>query len=544
VVYLVTMITLRSSECEQDCFKRHYRHARSFKRKIFKKVIGEQSTKLFRDIYYTTNIQQKIKKYTDLKSNLSAQFQLLQPNACFYKQLLQDVFSTIHESALAKPAMLDFCLQLYANNNTLADIRNFADKYRPEDSVNWYTKESFVYRCVNQTLRSGDIDKCYSLRFYIANLRAQLYGLKYQQEKVMEKAGMTILYRGIRQSEEELDILRSLVGRVVGVKSFMSTSRNKEIALTYASPSDWQAENSRPLLIEIYVDLSSPAVIAADITVMSNFDEECEVLFNIGSTFRVDMLTFDTSTDSWLCRFTAVNENIAHTQEFRTIPLNISLSQLISYGIDEGNSNKKIKYEHGDATRLDTPSNNQQKLTWLAYDLIDWAYLRHIDCIIQWQQNDINKLMDTCERTLEIYAQVDVKDSLYDLQIASCLNNAGYINLSRGEHVQIINLFKASLNIREKYLPLDDILLAQSYRNLGLAHVHICDYPNAFEFHKRALSINQHASLAAQWSTVTTLRNMGDLCHRLTDYTEAIEHYSKAIDTYYKCLNFYNSTNS
>ncbi|CAF4309165.1 unnamed protein product, partial [Rotaria sordida] len=75
----------------------------------------------------------------------------------------------------------------------------------------------------------------------------------------------------------------------------MSTSRNKDIASTYASPSDWQADNSRSLLLEIYVDLSSPAIIAADIAGMSNFDEENEVLFDIGSTFRVDMLTFDIS---------------------------------------------------------------------------------------------------------------------------------------------------------------------------------------------------------------------------------------------------------
>ncbi|CAF1091260.1 unnamed protein product, partial [Didymodactylos carnosus] len=385
--------------------------------KNLEKTISEHSTNFAR--------------YDDSKSNLSVQFQLLQPNGHCYEQLLHAVFSTIHESALAKLSMLDFWLQLYANNNTLADIRNFAENYRAKDSVYWYTKESFVYRCVNETLRSGDIDRCYSLRFYIANLSAQLHALKYQQQKTMEKAGMTILYRGIRQSDEELDILQSLVGTVVAVKSFMSTSRNKNIALAYASPSDWQAEDSRPLLLEIHVDLNSPSIIAADITRVSNFDEEEEVLFNIGNTFRVEMLTFDTSDNVWLCHLKATNENLARMQEFQTIPFNACICQLILYESDIVCSNETIRHEQSDTTSSNFKSllNDRRKLSWLAYRPIELAYIRHIDCIIQWQQADINKLLNTYEHVLKIYAQVDIQDSFDDLQIASCMNNVGYINL-------------------------------------------------------------------------------------------------------------------
>jgi hypothetical protein len=533
------MINLRSCASEQKYFERGCRQVRSPRPKSFKKSISKQSTNLFRNFYFATNICEEITKYANPKSDLSIQFQLLQPNTHCYEQLLQAVFSTIHESALAKPAMLDFCLQLYVNNNTLADIRNFAENYQAEDSIHWYTKESFVYRCVNQTLRSGDIDKCHSLRFYIADLSAQLHALKCQQQKTMETAGITVLYRGTRLSDEELNILQSLVGRVVAVKYFMSTSRNKDIALTYASPSDGQAENSRPVLLEIHVDLSSPAIIAADITRMSNFNEEYEVLFHIGSTFRVEMLTFDAVKDMWFCQFTAINENLTHIQGFRTIPFNMSLCKLMSYENDLVYSNETMSHELGDATKLKFLPNGQQKSSWLVYKLIDWAFIRHIGCIIQWQQNDIDKLLNTGERTLEIYAQVDVEDSSDDLQIASCMNDVSYVNLLCGKHMQFINLFKDSLNRREKYLPPDHILLAQSYRNLGLAYANLCDYRTAFELHERALRVNHHASIAAQWSTVTTLRNMGHLYHRSGNHTGAMEYYSKAIETYYKCLNFF-----
>ncbi|CAF4123771.1 unnamed protein product, partial [Rotaria sordida] len=272
------MIILHSCKRTQNYLKRHSRPALASRQKSFEKNV-------FLSSYGTTDIRQKIKKYCNSKSNLSTELQLLQPNAFYYKELLQTVLSITHEIGIAKPTMLDFCLQLYANdNNKLANIRNFAENYRTEDSIRWYTKESFVYRCINETLRSGDLDQCYSIRFYVADLSVQLYTLKNQQQQLIKNAEMTILYRGFRQSDDELNILRSLIGRTVAIKSFMSTSRDKDIALTYASPSDGQEENSRPILLEIYVDLSSPTIIAADIAHLSDFDAECEVLFDIGST--------------------------------------------------------------------------------------------------------------------------------------------------------------------------------------------------------------------------------------------------------------------
>ncbi|CAF1502593.1 unnamed protein product [Rotaria sordida] len=539
------IIILRYSKLRKNYLKRYSLYVLSSKQKTFEKTISDHSKNLFRNLYDTTDLCQRIRKYADSKSNLLVQLQLLQPNGHYYEQLLQTVFSTIHESALAKPAMLDFCLQLNANNSTLLDIRNFSKKYRAEHSIYWYTKECFVYRCVNKTLRSGDIDKCYSIRFYIADLSVQLHLLKSQQQKLMKKAGMTTLYRGFRQSDDELNILRNLVGRVVAVKSFMSTSRNKDIALTYASPSDGQEENWRPVLLEIYVDLSSPTIIAADISRVSNFDVECEVLFNIGSTFRVKMLTFDTLNDIWLCQLIATNENLVDIQDFQIRSPNVSLSQLILYGSNIICSNKMIQHEQDDTINRNfkSPSNDRQRLPWLAYESIDWAYIQYIKCIIQWQQTDMNQLLNECERILEIYTQIDVQDSFDGLQIASYMNNFGYISLLCSKQSELINLFNNSLSIRKKYLPHDHILLAQSYRNLGLAYANISDYHTAFEFHERALSINQHASITAQWSTVTTLRNMGDLCHRLKNCTRAVEYYSKAIDAFCSCLSFFNSTN-
>ncbi|CAF3817423.1 unnamed protein product [Adineta steineri] len=501
------MLVRRSYDYRKNYVEIRFRHSLSSEQENFEKNRSKQST----SSYYTIGKVIETKQHINSKSNLSIQFQLFQPNVYNYKQLLQTVFSTIHESALAKSAMIDFCLQLYANNNTLTDIRNFIENYRPEDAILWYTKESFVYRWINHTLRCGDIDKCYSLRLFISNLSTQIRVLKYEQPKMMKR---TVLYRGFRQSDEELNILQNLVGHVIAIKSFMSTSREKSIALAFASPSEGQNENSRSILLEINVDLNLSEIIAADIMHMSNFSGESEVLFNIGSKFRIDKLTLDTTNDIWLCKFTATTENLTCMEQFQIIPYRMS--------------------SNSSANNLD----DRQKLSWLAYKPIDWAYIQHIDCFVQWQQTDITKILNNSERVLQIYRQIDVKNSFDKLQVASCMNNYAFINLVCGTQVEVVKLLENSLNIREKYLPADDILLAQSYRNLGLSYSRLCNYDMAFKLHERALSINHHASFSAQWSTVTTLRNIGDLCDRIRNYNDAIKYYSEAIDTHYQCLTF------
>ncbi|CAF4572096.1 unnamed protein product, partial [Rotaria magnacalcarata] len=184
-------------------------------------------------------------------------------------------------------------------------VRTFAQCYQPSKAVYWYTKDTFIHRRINAVSRSGDIGEFYFFRCFIADLSTQLVQLQRQQRQAHKTPSHCTLYHGLRQSEDQLQIMCALIGYVVIAKGFTSTTRRREIALMFAGAYETHSLESQAVLVEIQVDLSSPMVIAADIADLSEFPEEQEVLFNIGSTFRIESLKLDLSTKLWHCRLKA-----------------------------------------------------------------------------------------------------------------------------------------------------------------------------------------------------------------------------------------------
>ncbi len=87
------------------------------------------------------------------------------------------------------------------------------------------------------------------------------------------------MYRGQILSVNEIEQLRANVHKLITMNGFCSTSRNREIAVKF----------SKNVLFDIEVDLNKhPALIFADISSSSQFDEEEEVLFDLVTVFRIE----------------------------------------------------------------------------------------------------------------------------------------------------------------------------------------------------------------------------------------------------------------
>jgi hypothetical protein len=275
-----------------------------------------------------------------LKINLTRHHRLLQPTELDYKQLEYQVISLITDEKIAMYTMLDRWYQYYQDDpRALVIIRRFAKQYRSADAVRWYTKDSFIYRFVNEMLRSGAIEMSHSVRFYIADLSAQLAELKCKQRELMK--GVKVLYRGFRQSTQELEALETLVGSAIVTKTFMSTSWDIEVAVFFAGINQLQSDESQPLLLELTVGFDSVSVIAADISSLSNFPEEREVLFDIGTKFRVEMVTFDSLHNIWVCQLSVPPKAFLITK-----PLTIMLTKTNLFTNKVSVAGEEIRYEH------------------------------------------------------------------------------------------------------------------------------------------------------------------------------------------------------
>jgi hypothetical protein len=74
-------------------------------------------------------------------------------------QLLNDILINMPKLPTACDEMLDACRLTCLNDpEQLRMIEEFRQTYKPEDVIKWYTRETFLYRLLNQALRTENID--------------------------------------------------------------------------------------------------------------------------------------------------------------------------------------------------------------------------------------------------------------------------------------------------------------------------------------------------------------------------------------------------
>ncbi|CAF0867818.1 unnamed protein product [Didymodactylos carnosus] len=199
-------------------------------------------------------------------------------------QLFKDVLLNMETGETAKKEMITKCSGYYRNNRKEMDnIELFQTTYKAVEAIEWYTKESFVYRLVNKALRTEDIVALYSFRFYVVDLCRRLCLKHKELIERQEKLGQPVLklYRGLQLALEELKSMQCGVGSLISQNGFLSTSRSKKVAEGFAKAPTTRT-NVIPSLFEISADVSSlKTIVLADIAEYSAFPNEEEVLFDL-----------------------------------------------------------------------------------------------------------------------------------------------------------------------------------------------------------------------------------------------------------------------
>ncbi len=110
------------------------------------------------------------------------------------------------------------------NNPTESNIvKEFECEYFPERSLWWYTRHSFVFRLLNKSLRTQNIELLYLFGFYIRDLEKEL--------KINQCLSPIHVYRAQLMSKDEIEILKNSIGDFISINSFLSTSLNRNLAI-------------------------------------------------------------------------------------------------------------------------------------------------------------------------------------------------------------------------------------------------------------------------------------------------------------------------
>ncbi len=203
-----------------------------------------------------------------------------------FSQILIDYLLRMKSDERDKHELICLCEKEYnGNKNHLKLLREFQRDYSSDKVLRWYTRESFFYKILNKALRTQNIHILFLFRSYIYDIHCQLE--RYQCKRPLRT------YRCQLISVDELCSLKNHIGQFISINSFFSTSIERPTALFYLG-SGTAADNLQRVLFEIDAD---PRVVTtkhfADITSHSEFDSELEVLFMLGSTFRLTNIRRD-----------------------------------------------------------------------------------------------------------------------------------------------------------------------------------------------------------------------------------------------------------
>ncbi|CAF3988537.1 unnamed protein product [Rotaria sordida] len=195
------------------------------------------------------------------------------------------------------------------NQEILAQIDNFENTYHSNAAVQWYTRDSFVWRAINQALRSSDADAMFKLRYILTDLYLHLKESYQQSHRSFWDSKSETFYRGQLMSSEEFETFKSLRGCIISINTFLSTTASMQIALMYAGKCH---ENSNLVSVIFNIETNSQTLArpCANISHYSLFQDEEETLFAMGSFFRIGNIRQLLDADNvWVIYLTTISDN-------------------------------------------------------------------------------------------------------------------------------------------------------------------------------------------------------------------------------------------
>lgn len=429
-----------------------------------------------------------------------------------WNQLLIDTLKNMPLTNDAKNDMLDKCADYYRTNKVeLERIELFRNSYTSDKAIEWYTRDSFVYRLVNKALRTEDIDLLYLFRFYIIDLCAQLQ--RESKRNIFETDTVT-LYRGQQMSTEEFNKLKANIGVLISINGFFSSSRDLGIAQSFVAGTK-NTNELKTLLFEIKIHSSLKKIIFADIDKYSQMTGEQEVLFSVGSVFKIDNIQLEPDLDLWKIHMTATDDGSNNVEDYiSSMREEIEyISPTILFGAllfnEMGQIDKAEKYFH---VLMEKSPKDHEDVPDL-YDQLANIYTEQ------------EKLDMALQNYINAYEIRRSKFSSDDVRVANSLHNLGMIHTKKGEYNKAMAYYKQVLAIDEKNYPNGHANKAHTMICIGKVYDANREYDLALDYMIKACEIyrtllpNQHPYISS------TLWNIGSVYENKLDYDRALEYY-------------------
>jgi tetratricopeptide (TPR) repeat protein len=307
---------------------------------------------------------------------------------------------------------------------------------------------------------------------------------------------------------------------MTSLNGFISTSREKWVADQFLARNSRRQTDVENVLWIITADTRVDDIIFAYVAPFSQHSEEEEVIFNIGSAFRIDKVTLDETTNIWHVEATATNAGSRAVSEYMELikdELN-ETSEKVVFGtllIDMG---KYVTAQRYFQDLIQNSDKNHPDLAAFHYNLgLTFSFQRDLDLAEQnFQQALVYQKMNPTKQR----------------NVVRTLNALGWVYQDNGELSKAISSYREAESICEKKFGSTDLANAQTYTYMGRYYLERQQYNESNTSYQRALNILRLRLPEHHQRFGIILNEIGDLRRKQGNPEEALKLYQQAEAVY------------
>ena len=321
--------------------------------------------------------------------------------------------------------------------------------------------------------------------------------------------------------KNEFERVRASEGGLLSVANFFSTSSDREVALKFASQS-LNNPKKVSVLMEIMVNQDS-AVPVANISQQSQYANEKEWLFSMGSVFRIG-LCIRTSDGIWALNLTTTSDQDEQLKALRVF---------LKKSMEDTNS------------CLNFARLMRQLAAWKKSE---YFYLMALQTETEWQRcsvlyNDLGKVtsemgendsaLTYCRRSLALRELFEPENKA---NRATIYNNIATIYFKKLETSEAMKYYRKALESAEYLEERNESLIATLYGNLATILNNQRKLEEALENNKESLKIRLKILPAMHPDIAWGFNNMASTLYQMSSHEQAVEYAQKAVDIDRKVL--------